>query len=47
MYKKIKGFGRKKENIGEKRAKCGEYQEPRKIKANLSVFLAPVLSCLV
>jgi len=38
---------RDKEHIREKKVKSGEFQETRKIRANLSLFLAPILRWLV
>jgi len=38
---------REKEHIREKKVKSGEFQETRKIKALLSLFLAPILRWLV
>ena len=37
----------KREYIREKKAKCGDFKEPRKIKANKRVFLAIILRWLV
>ncbi len=47
IYKGIRGFRRERENIREKEVKSSDFQEPRKITSNLSVFLAPILSWLV
>jgi len=47
IYKDIRGFSRKREDIREKKAKSGVLQEPRKIKANKRVFLALILRWLV
>jgi len=38
---------RDKEHIREKKDKSGVFRKPRKIKANLSLFLALILSWLV
>jgi len=38
MCEKIRGFRRKKEIINEKKAKSGEFREPRKNFFNLNVF---------
>jgi len=47
IYERIRGFRIKRENKRVKRTKSGEFQETRKIKALLSVFLAIILRWLV
>ncbi len=40
-------YSRKRENIREKETNNGVFKEPRKIRANLRVFLAHILRWLV
>ena len=47
IYKRIGEYCSKREYIREKKAKSGEFQESRKIRANIRVFLALILSWLV